>query len=84
MRKIIVKWSNNKKDVFVTDWNHKTWTLVELDKSSCKRQCKEMKGTFIFESIATFITQMYGEERIYPVWNSEEVFVNYETEMVYE
>ena len=84
MRKIIVKWSNNKKNVFITDWNQKTWTLVELDKSSCERQCKEMKGTFHFKSIGDFIIQLYGNEKIYPEWNSEEVFVNYETEIVYE
>jgi len=84
MRKIIVKWSNNKKNVFITDWNHKTWTLLELDKTSCERQCKEMKGTFIFKSINDFIIKMYGNEKIYPEWNSETAFVNYETEVEYE
>jgi viroplasmin and RNaseH domain-containing protein len=82
MRKITIEFTDNDKFVIIKDWNHKTWTLVEFDKNSSQRQCKEMNGTFIFQSINDFLIQMYGVERIYPEWNREKVFVNYETELI--
>jgi len=84
MRKLIVKMIKDDQCAYVSDWNFKTWTLVKFDDLTSRRQCKEMNGTFIFESINDFIMQMYGKERIYPEWNREQVFLNYETELVCE
>ena len=82
MRKLIVKITNDDQCAYIMDWNFKTWTLLKVDKSTSKRQCKEMNGTFIFETKNDFISKMYGQDKIYPEWNREQVFVNYETELV--
>ena len=80
MRTIKVQLTHNNNAVKVTDWNFKTYTLVLTDSETMIRQCKEMDGTFYFETINDFIIKMYGQSKIYPEFNRESVFINYEIE----
>jgi hypothetical protein len=78
MRTIKVKFADDQKHVFITDWNFKTWTLSA--NTDQKYECSEMKGCE-FISVTNFVTQMYGSPSIYPEWNRYDVFVNYEAKV---
>jgi hypothetical protein len=80
MRKLTVQKIGNTWHI--QDWNFKTWRLQEINVNECTLQCIDMKGTQYFKSANDFVIKMYGEEKIYPEWNNEEVFVNYETEVL--